>query len=234
MAILNTYYGANDSIPAGKGILKLQWNTYDNNNLQGTVTATGTPGTFTATTDANGGAEIELPVGTYTVTLSTTSGYNTSQSRSVTIASQEIYFLNWFGATDLTWDRVYPIGSIYMSANNTDPGTIMGGTWVQLKDRFLLGAGDTYTAGDTGGEATHQLTVNEMPSHKHEIRSLSDSSSYPQKENALTLDQTSIRITANSSPYYARLLDSLETKGSSQAHNNMPPYLVVYMWKRTA
>ena len=50
---------------------------------------------------------------------------------------------------------VYPVGSIYMSVNNTDPGTLFGGTWEQLEDRFLLGAGSTYTADDTGGSATH-------------------------------------------------------------------------------
>lgn len=65
-------------------------------------------------------------------------------------------------------DLVYPIGSIYMSANSIDPGTLFAGTtWEQLKDRFLLGAGDTYTAGDTGGSASHTLTTDEMPSHNH-------------------------------------------------------------------
>ena len=62
---------------------------------------------------------------------------------------------------------VYPVGSIYMSTNNTSPATLFGGTWEQLKDRFLLGAGDTYTAGNTGGAATHTLTTTEIPSHTH-------------------------------------------------------------------
>lgn len=65
-------------------------------------------------------------------------------------------------------DLVYPIGSIYMSVNSTNPGTLFAGTtWEQLKDRFLLGAGDTYSAGDTGGSASHTLTMDEMPSHNH-------------------------------------------------------------------
>ena len=56
----------------------------------------------------------------------------------------------------------FPVGSIYLSVNNTNPGSVFGGTWVQIKDRFLLGAGSTYTAGKTGGSATHTLTINEI------------------------------------------------------------------------
>lgn len=78
---------------------------------------------------------------------------------------------------------IYPVGSIYMSVANASPATLFGGTWAQLKDRFLLGAGDTYTAGDTGGAASvsytpagtnsggavssHTLTTDEIPSHNH-------------------------------------------------------------------
>lgn len=64
-------------------------------------------------------------------------------------------------------DAIYPVGSIYMSVNSTSPATLFGGTWTQIKDTFLLSAGDTYTAGDTGGEATHTLTSGEMPIHNH-------------------------------------------------------------------
>ena len=69
----------------------------------------------------------------------------------------------------LTFDKVYPVGSIYMSVNNTSPASLFGGTWEQLKDRFLLGCGDTYSNGATGGEASHVLTEEEMPSHEHEL-----------------------------------------------------------------
>lgn len=62
---------------------------------------------------------------------------------------------------------VYPVGSIYMSVNSTSPASLFGGTWERIKDRFLLAAGDTYSAGSTGGEAQHTLTVDEMPSHYH-------------------------------------------------------------------
>ena len=71
----------------------------------------------------------------------------------------------WNGAPLL--NLVYPVGSIYWSSNNTNPGTLFGGTWTQIKDRFILAAGDSYSNGATGGAATVTLTVSNMPSHKH-------------------------------------------------------------------
>ena len=62
---------------------------------------------------------------------------------------------------------VYPVGSIYWSSKNTNPGTLFGGTWTQIKDRFILAAGDSYSNGATGGAATVTLTVSNMPSHSH-------------------------------------------------------------------
>ena len=62
---------------------------------------------------------------------------------------------------------VYSVGSIYWSPNDTDPGALFGGTWQQIKDMFVLAAGDSYTNGATGGEKTHTLTIDEMPSHGH-------------------------------------------------------------------
>ena len=61
----------------------------------------------------------------------------------------------------------YPVGSIYWSSNNTNPGTLFGGTWIQIKDRFILAAGDSYSNGATGGAATVTLSVSNMPSHSH-------------------------------------------------------------------
>ena len=71
----------------------------------------------------------------------------------------------WNGAPLL--NLVYPVGSIYLSSKNTNPGTLFGGTWTQIKDRFILTAGDYYSNGATGGAATVTLTVSNMPSHKH-------------------------------------------------------------------
>ena len=71
----------------------------------------------------------------------------------------------WNGAPLL--NLVYPVGSIYWSSKNTNPGTLFGGTWTQIKDKFILTAGDSYSNGATGGAATVTLTVSNMPSHSH-------------------------------------------------------------------
>ena len=61
----------------------------------------------------------------------------------------------------------HPVGSLYWSSKNTNPSQLFGGTWTQIKDKFILAAGDTYVNGATGGEATVTLTVNQIPSHTH-------------------------------------------------------------------
>lgn len=128
---------------------------------------------------------------------------------------------------------VYPVGSIYMSVNNTNPATLFGfGVWEQIKDTFLLSAGDTYTAGNTGGEATHTLTINEMPTHNHDVRTASGTKlGYGAGVPGFG------RLIADGNGFIADNISGqyiTSDIGGSQAHNNMPPYLVVYMWKRTA
>ena len=127
---------------------------------------------------------------------------------------------------DSIWSKIYPVGSIYMSANSTNPGTLFGGSWTQITGRFLLAAGGGYSAGATGGEATHKLTLAEIASHSH-----SYVDSYPTEaqgggaygyagNNTLIVTESTRSRTTNAA-------------GSSAAHNNMPPYLVVYVWRRT-
>ena len=122
---------------------------------------------------------------------------------------------------------IYPVGSIYMSVNSTSPATLFGGTWTQLKDRFLLGAGSTYSNGATGGSATHTLKISEMPKHSH--RQVGHTSPSGTTYVGLQMKYMSSINTANTTP-----VDQAEKTGGDGAHNNMPPYLVVYMWKRTA
>lgn len=62
---------------------------------------------------------------------------------------------------------IYPVGSIYMSTNSVNPSTLFGGSWEQIKDKFLLASGTTFSNGSTGGEINHKLTTNEIPSHAH-------------------------------------------------------------------
>lgn len=71
------------------------------------------------------------------------------------------------GSLNSILDMVYPVGAIYMSVNNVSPANFLGGTWERIKDRFLLSSGDSYAAGNTGGEATHALSAAEMPAHGH-------------------------------------------------------------------
>lgn len=123
-------------------------------------------------------------------------------------------------------DLVYPVGSIYMSVNSANPASLFGtGTdsWVQLKDRFLLGAGSTYENGATGGKATHTLTVNEMPSHSHDWKGFTKVN-YGSTYN--------VPIAGNDLWSQQGFTGGPQATGGGAAHNNMPPYLVVYMWKR--
>ena len=118
-------------------------------------------------------------------------------------------------------DAMYPIGTIYQSTKSTNPSTFLGGTWTALTGRVLVGAGTDFPAGTTGGEATHTLTVEEMPAHTHPST----------KPNI-------IQNTATGPSAYGYLGDgsytNSGTSGGGAAHNNMPPYLAVYMWKRIA
>lgn len=142
---------------------------------------------------------------------------------------------NWKGLliqANMDFNLIYPVGSIYMSTDSTDPSLLFGGTWEQLKDTFLLAAGQTYSAGATGGEATHTLTTTEMPAHNGHITdtpSGGDLKAYLNK-SVLTSYGSIGRGWWEMSGSEAYPVS--QSRGSGGAHNNMPPYLVVYMWKR--
>lgn len=149
-------------------------------------------------------------------------------------------------------DAIYPVGSIYMSVNSANPSTLFGGTWEQIEDKFLLAAGQNYTAGDTGGEATHTLTAAELPTHTHYARgndsTENDNWTIPAIRNisgtsgVLQVAQGTERVVPaskfESDASWGNLALGSETGGitgtAGTAHNNLPPYLVVYVWRRTA
>lgn len=157
----------------------------------------------------------------------------------VDIGFKDLYLLN-----KKIQDLIYPVGSIYMSMNSTDPSTLFGGTWRRIaKGRCLVGegvveansdnwcgttnAGDwTAYAGFTGGEVSHKLTVNEMPSHKHTIHGRTDRYQGSGTVFREPYGDTETGGTENNVTTYS--------SGGNQKHNNLPPYLVVYMWERTA
>lgn len=144
----------------------------------------------------------------------------------------------------------YPIGSIYMSVKSTSPTTLFGGTWEALNEgRVLIGANSTYPVNSKGGEATHTLTVNEMPSHSHTRGTMEITGRFPggKGDGSVTIsgafsrdgnlisgymgsggaNLAKINFTASNSWEGAT-----SEEGGSQSHNNMQPYLAVYMWKR--
>ena len=188
-------------------------------------------------------------------------------------------------------DKIYPIGSIYMSMNNTNPQTFLGGTWEQIKDCFMWATGDTtemlvrkyipsgakyyFTAGSRGGEFYTSLAEQEMPSHTHTQNSHNHTQGYHMhfllggktNTNAWSANVLSLKNSNNKSAcvgavegtedikggnYYQRsnrnnydyvqqtqasnnaTTATNQSTGGNVEHNNMPPYLSCYMWKRTA
>lgn len=129
-------------------------------------------------------------------------------------------------------NKMYPVGSIYISVKSTNPSNFLDGQWEQLKDKFLLACGDSYVAGSTGGEATHQLTINEIPSHNHTLRS---QQWFNFQEGKGEGDDNSIFSWKNSDTggtTSKAYINETEYSGNNYSHNNMPPYLSVYVWKR--
>lgn len=133
----------------------------------------------------------------------------------------------------------YPVGSIYMSVNETSPEELFGGSWVRIQSRFLLAAGDGYSAGSEGGEASHQLTASELPAISGTISASSNGNTWGVFSGASgafskgTNDLSS--STASGASSSAQRASTVTMSfGGNQSHNNMPPYLAVFMWKRTA
>lgn len=126
-------------------------------------------------------------------------------------------------------DLIYPVGSYYWNSNSTSPATLFGvGTWTQITNQFIFAAGGDYASGDTGGEVEHLLTIQEMPSHDH--RCIMDQSFYayggPMESNEGPASGHGYAY-----PFYYSFTG---TKGGSRSHNNMPPYIVAYCWRRDA
>jgi hypothetical protein len=151
------------------------------------------------------------------------------------------------GERGLTGDvsGAWPVGSVFFSAVSTSPATLLGlGTWSQIgQGKFIVGldSGDTDfdTAEETGGAKTVTLTEAQMPQHTH-----------VQNAHAHNISHVRSATTGAASTQIARTADTSSTvgsdvgtdsatavnqnAGSGQAHNNLPPYLVLYIWKRTA
>lgn len=135
---------------------------------------------------------------------------------------------------DNTINSVYPIGSVYISLTETNPGTYLKGIWEQFgQGRTLIGEGtgddgtdsQTFTADSTGGEYKHKLTVDEMPSHKHARGTMVSAQ-----------ERSGYGLALNGDGFLDRAMISghgdTDNKGGDASHNNVQPYITVYFWKR--
>jgi hypothetical protein len=124
--------------------------------------------------------------------------------------------------------ELYPVGSIYINAtDSTNPSTLLGyGTWVAFGEgRVLVGLDssdtDFDTAEETGGSKTHTLTVDEIPAHTHSYDDWAGAGTAGGSSSTDSRQTTSVSKTSGST-------------GGGDPHNNLQPYITVYMWKRTA
>lgn len=157
------------------------------------------------------------------------------------------------GGLDL--DKIWPIGSVYISVNSTNPSNLFGGKWKQLSGRFLIGVG-TGTANTTnfwgndswdhtirtveekGGQAWHTLTEAELPVIDGSFRTpvVGSHSVYGVRGHAYGSAWSDGKTTNEYSSGSGAVMNwGYGYKfGGGQAHTNMPPYLAVYMWKRVS
>jgi microcystin-dependent protein len=127
-------------------------------------------------------------------------------------------------------DMVYPVGSYYISHTDTSPASLFGGTWHRIESRFLWAAPASSTLGLTAGEQTHTLTADEMPEHSH------NGLYYSGNNDNVGLNAGSIGYKLSWSKDSGKGVEELYTgdAGRGAAHNNMPPYVNVAIWRRTA
>ena len=148
-------------------------------------------------------------------------------------------------------DLIYPVGAVYISVNDVYPGIVFGGTWQQIQGKFLLGASEDYELGSTGGSANativqHSHTINSVAisssgGHDHDViidlstSTGTASNAVPKGGSQTTTSVTIGHIEGNSGKHtHVVPQHGTRTIGESGTGKNMPPYLVVYMWKRTA
>lgn len=132
-------------------------------------------------------------------------------------------------------DIIWPVGSIYLSDNATNPNTKFGGTWVKLSGGFIYGStitsGNTYSTGNGTGTATnsHTLTIDQMPSHKHQINA-----NWARDKGSAGWGAT----IANYSTGYifepAHLYGEMKETGGGKGHSHNIPYIACSIWRRTA
>ena len=155
----------------------------------------------------------------------TTDGSTPSLSSGITAAEVRTLIGAAEAATTATLSSVYPVGSIYTSVAGTNPSTFFGGQWNPYgQGKVMIGVDSTDTdfdtVGNTGGAKTHTLTTDEIPSHTHEFTAFQTTSGSNNRTGGGALSASASGTTV--------------ATGGGQAHNNLQPYVVVYMWQRVA
>ena len=225
--------------------------TYNGTTVSPTLTKSGN--TFSGSSNISG----VNPSGNYSFTATVTDSLGFSNSRTVTLpkasptlwAGNKTVKVNDYlivnsdmkvaGKTLKRYmlDFFYPVGAIYTSTSSTSPVTLFGGTWEEITGRFLLAHDSSHPAASTGGEYQHILTVDEMPSHRHSSDDYVYGYPTPSAREGRDTECSWVNngqpdsnnpSTGENGPIRTSYV------GGGKAHNNTPPYLSVYMWKRTA
>lgn len=212
--------------------------------VDGELSASSTNPVQNKVIDAELGKKLSLSGGTMTGALTTkgiklTSGTDYGATLPSSPVTNQLFFQT--AEANFVLDNVYPIGSIYMNVNSTNPGTLFGGTWKQIQGKFLLGMSSSYPAGSQGGEASHTLTTEEMPSHGHNPANQSGYFGFITNSKKV-FEVGDMGVQSGSGRHYPYSTVEFDisrnsltgTTGGGKSHNNMPPYLSIYIWKRTA
>ena len=179
-------------------------------------------------------ADLASPTFTGTPTLPTGTIAVTQSSGNSTTAIATTAFVQ--AAAALTLAAAYPVGSIYTATVSTNPATLLGfGTWTAFAaGRVLIGNGGGFSAGATGGSAdaivvshTHTATSTDS-GHTHTVNAGGTVS------NSLNSGGTVNLASSNTGTGFANITTTVASAGSSGTNANLPPYIVVYMWTRTA
>lgn len=159
---------------------------------------------------------------------------NTSSNHLLVDNGGMIQYRDWNKLVSSIKSAMYPIGSVYITYNNVNPGTFLGGTWERFgQGRTLVGEGTgndgstsmSFTTNSTGGEYKHKLTIDEMPSHDHKLYARGGSTAQTSSPFAANKP-----ITQGSNAYGF----NVSNVGGDASHNNIQPYITVHFWKRTA
>lgn len=127
-------------------------------------------------------------------------------------------------------DMVYPVGSLYMSMNTTEPSELFGGSWERIKDRFIYANGDTTTAGTLGGSTTHN---HGLSAGFTAMNVGSGGIQYQEKQVSAWGTNAAMNIASSYNSYQTKSW-GISLGGATDNANAIPPYITAYIWKRIA